>query len=122
LVFFDLTILSILHQTVVYAFNFLILNLSIWNLCDHCLLSASLSLTFAITRQLCHNLLPWTIRYQVHLDAVTYLSEYGRSDFYQESPSKFMNVMMWEQHNFDCVIFGCGKVYYSNSICATNLV
>jgi hypothetical protein len=26
-----------------------------------------------------------------------------------------MNVMMWEHCTFDSKIFGCGKVYYSNS-------
>jgi hypothetical protein len=33
-----------------------------------------------------------------------------------------MNVTMWEQRTFDNKIFGCGKVYYSNSIIITNLV
>jgi hypothetical protein len=36
-------------------------------------------------------------------------------------PSKFMHVMMWGPI-FDGEIFGCGKVYYSNSIIITNLV
>jgi hypothetical protein len=36
-------------------------------------------------------------------------------------PSEFMNIMVWEHHTFDNKIFGCGKVYYSNSI-ITNLM
>jgi hypothetical protein len=33
-----------------------------------------------------------------------------------------MNVTVWEQRTFDSKIFGCGKVYYSNSITVTNFV
>jgi hypothetical protein len=33
-----------------------------------------------------------------------------------------MNVAMWERRTFDNKIFGCGKVYYSNSIIITNFM
>jgi hypothetical protein len=33
-----------------------------------------------------------------------------------------MNATMWEHGTFDSQIFGCGKVYYSNSIIITNFV
>jgi hypothetical protein len=58
------------------SFNVLILNLSIWILCAVCLLTASLSLTFATTRY--HNLLPWMIGHQVYLNAISYLTKYGQ--------------------------------------------
>jgi hypothetical protein len=38
------------------------------------------------------------------------------------SPSKFMNVTTYDHRTFDNQIFGCGKVYYSNSIIITNFV
>jgi hypothetical protein len=34
----------------------------------------------------------------------------------------FIDVAMWEHLTFDCEIFRCGKVYYSNSIIITNFV
>jgi hypothetical protein len=42
----------------------------------------------------------------------------------RRSPSKFMNVMMWEHFTFDYsyVILRFGKVYYCNSIFITNFV
>jgi hypothetical protein len=33
-----------------------------------------------------------------------------------------MNFAMWEHRSFDCEIFRCGKVYYSNSIIITDFV
>jgi hypothetical protein len=39
----------------------------------------------------------------------------------RKRPSEFMNVTVWE-HTFDNKTFGCGKVYYSNSIIITNFV
>jgi hypothetical protein len=33
-----------------------------------------------------------------------------------------MNFMMWEYCTFENKIFGCGEVYYSNSIIITNIV
>jgi hypothetical protein len=38
------------------------------------------------------------------------------------SPSKFMNVTMWEHCTFDSQIFGSGKVYYSNTIIIIDFV
>jgi hypothetical protein len=35
-------------------------------------------------------------------------------------PCNFMNVTMWEHCTSDRQIFGCDKVYYSNSIIITN--
>jgi hypothetical protein len=35
---------------------------------------------------------------------------------------KLMDVTIWEHSTFDSQIFGCGKVYYSNSIIITNVV
>jgi hypothetical protein len=37
-------------------------------------------------------------------------------------PSIFKDAEMWEHHTFDCEIFRCGKVYYSNSISITNFM
>jgi hypothetical protein len=37
-------------------------------------------------------------------------------------PSEFINVTVWEDRTFDNKIFGCGKVYYSNSSIIINLV
>jgi hypothetical protein len=34
----------------------------------------------------------------------------------------FMDVAMWEHHTFDCEIFRCAKVYYSNSIIITDFM
>jgi hypothetical protein len=34
--------------------------------------------------------------------------------------SKFINVTVWERHTFDNKIFGCGKIYYSDSVIITN--
>jgi hypothetical protein len=51
-----------------------------------------------------HNLLPWMIRHQAHLNALAYLSEYGQPDVgfpIRRHPSKFMNVMMLEHYTFD---------------------
>jgi hypothetical protein len=33
-----------------------------------------------------------------------------------------MDVAMWEHYTFNCEIFGCGKVYYSNFIIITNFM
>jgi hypothetical protein len=40
----------------------------------------------------------------------------------RSSPSKFMNVIVWERCTSDSQIFVYGKVYYSNSIIITNFV
>jgi hypothetical protein len=37
-------------------------------------------------------------------------------------PSIFMNVAMWEHCSFDCEIFRCGKILYTNSIIITDFV
>jgi hypothetical protein len=37
-------------------------------------------------------------------------------------PSILMNVAMWEHRTFACEVFGCGEVYYSNSIIINNVV
>jgi hypothetical protein len=87
------------------SLNFFRLNLSIWNLCIVCLLTASLSLLLPPPDS-CqyHNLLPRTIRLQVHLNAISYLSKYGQfimSLSTRRWASKFMNVMRWEHSAFD---------------------
>jgi hypothetical protein len=58
------------------------------------------------------------IGHQVYLNAASCLSKYGQFG----CPSEFMNVTMWEHHTYDNKIFGCGKVYFSNSFIITNLV
>jgi hypothetical protein len=58
------------------SFNFLRLNLSIWNLCELCSFTASLSLNSGHY----HNLLPWMIEHQVHSNAFAYLPAYSQSD------------------------------------------
>jgi hypothetical protein len=76
-----------LHCTL---FNFLRLDLTIWTLCIVCLLTAILSLILSPPDSgQCHNLMPWTIRHQVHMNAFSYLSKYGKFDcesFHQEMP------------------------------------
>jgi hypothetical protein len=60
----------------------------------------------------CHSLLPWKIRHQVHLNAVSCLSKYGQFDFVpmKRCSSKFMNVVMWEHCTSDNQVLGCGRV------------
>jgi hypothetical protein len=40
----------------------------------------------------------------------------------QRCPSIFMDFVMWEHRTFDCEIFRCGKVHYSNSIIITDFI
>jgi hypothetical protein len=37
-------------------------------------------------------------------------------------PGIFMDAELWEHCTSDCEIFGCGKIYYCNSIIITNLM
>jgi hypothetical protein len=53
--------------------------------------------------------------YQNMVNLVVHLSIRRRS-------SEFINVAVWEHHTFGNNIFGCGKVYYSNSITITNFM
>jgi hypothetical protein len=43
-----------------------------------CLLTACLTLSFATAREWYHSLLPCTIEHEVHLNAVSHVSEYGK--------------------------------------------
>jgi hypothetical protein len=72
-----------------------------------------------------HNRLPWMIKHEVCLSAFVCLSEYQNRIVgfpIWKCPSIFVNARMWEHCTFDCEIFRCGKVYYSNSIIISNFV
>jgi hypothetical protein len=104
----------------------LYLSLSIWNLCDLCLLNASLFLTFATTR--------WSLSQSAGLNDPTTstfkclrLSTRIWSIWLWVFPSGditsiFMDVAMWEHHTFYSEVFRWGKIYWPNSIIITDFV
>jgi hypothetical protein len=72
-----------------------------------------------------HNMLPWMIGHQVHLNAFPLYQNMVNLivgfPIWRRS-SIFMNIAKWEHCTFDNEIFRCGKIYYSNSIFITNFV
>jgi hypothetical protein len=90
------------------SFNFLRLNLSIWNLYDLRLFTASLPLTFATTRYWYHTLL-CMIEHQVYSNAFIYLPEYGQSVGF---PIPHIYWCCNVGTTYFLTVFRCGKVYY----------
>jgi hypothetical protein len=105
------------------SFNFFRLYLCIWNLCIVCLLTASLSLTFATTRQ-------WSTSQSAALnDQTSSILECHLlpikiwSIWLWDFPSEDVQVNLWMlqwRNMYLWQIFGCSKVYYSNSIIIIN--
>jgi hypothetical protein len=78
------------------SFNFLRLNFSTWNQSDPRFFTGSLFLNFPPPDSgQDHNLLPWMIAHQGHLNVITHLSECGQSDCVfpiRICSSKFKNI------------------------------